>query len=199
MRRQSEVACGSQEEMIKKVQLTMEYHLADASAAVPVDAAYYSRVLGDESLPGGEAVKLIGGREIIDAMNSLQSNQPEALLVKETQSLLATVMDSLGLFLFPCPMYSSPLRILLDPTSTVLSSSHQTLKIMCIAERKAFHGSVGISLERKKVVEATRDKFLARIAMFARAEGGLHRVFLLPQDNVATDAAFLVCCFPCCA
>lgn len=113
------------------------------------------------------------------------------VLERETKDLLERIMDSSGLFLFPCPMYSSPMRLLLYPSnSSVLTSSYDTIRLLCITERKVWHG-ISMDLDKKSKIMDTRNKFIDRIAYFARMEGGFHRVFLLPQNTVQTDAAFM--------
>lgn len=155
-----------------------------------IDSLYYNRILSDKSI--GASIGLVSiknAEDLIARMRSLKSGK-QKVIERETKDLLERIMDSSGLFLFPCPMYSSPIALVLDPTSPVLNSSYHLLRLLCITERKVYYGCA-LTQEKKAKIAETRNKFIDRIAYFARTEGGFHRVFQLPQNAVHTDAAFM--------
>lgn len=118
--------------------------------------------------------------------------QPHSLGRPQVKALLTRIMDTLGLFLFPCPVYASPLRMLLDSQSAPLVSSYETLKLLCVTERRVYLGSQAVSAERKTEIAATRDRFCDRLAHYARRdEGGFARLLMMPQGVAATDAAWV--------
>lgn len=99
------------------------YHLPSSGSGQAVDADYFGRVLQDASLTGG-AVTLRNGDALVARMQAINAVAP-AMIERDARDLLSLVMDQLGMFLFPCPLYSSPLRMVLDPRSTVLVSSFE--------------------------------------------------------------------------
>lgn len=97
-----------------------------------VDAEYFQRVLHDGNLAGGP-VTLVNGDALLSKMEQLKATSAK-VIERDTRALLERVMDHLGMFLFPCPIYSSPLRMALEPRSTILVSSYE----VCLPSSRSF-------------------------------------------------------------
>ena len=173
-----------------------------------LDLLYYSRVFGLrlkdlaedlEVTPLDEAAHLcqLGPcplqtqlKELADAGKLITTMDVEAQeFAEETQN---------DLMLCPCPVYTSPLLMALmahrkecKEGVEILQNSLDALRMLCKFERILFKAST-LSSEAKSGVQATRDKFIARILQFSREEGGWHQLLQMnPPPNLETERAFI--------
>lgn len=177
-----------------------------------IDVQYFSKVLGvrvkdpnsTEPVPElGKDVRfarLVDQGPLFSALSKCESvnAKKKKLAVADGAVLFEKLIDKL--YAFPCPVYSSPLRMALDKTfqeegthTPILLDSFSALHRMCEYERLVFLAASNVTtLDARKQVQSTREKFLDRISVHTRIEGGLHHVMQMPRPpNVDTEMALI--------
>ena len=153
------------------------------------DALYYSRVFGLRLERAGEGAALPPLPSSLFRCRLASMPPPLAALPPQTppgkkslsRAAQAAAETAALLSLFPCPVYTSPLRMALDAAagnegSPILQNSFDAIQQLFLYEQSVARSSK-LPDEAKAKVQKTRDQFLHRIAQFSRVEGGLHRCF----------------------